>query len=256
VENTGTEEFLNAFRKFVARRGLCSTIYSDNAKGFKAASKEIRQLYKSINWPKVKQDGLTQNIEWFFSAEKSPHQNGLCERLVKTCREPLRTAIGSARLTKNQLAVILVEIEGIVNNRPLCVVSDDTEDFLPITPMELVNGRKLEQLPDPNVRNNVTKFQHLWKRRQAILNMFWRKWHHQYLLEQRVRKRWPTISNEELLGRLVLIKDDFLSRNQWRIGRIIQLLPSKDGLVRNVIVKTQHSTLKRAVQKLALFENY
>lgn len=53
VANTGTEAFLNAFRFFCTGQGNLSWIYSDNAKGFKAASKEIRPLYRSINWNAV-----------------------------------------------------------------------------------------------------------------------------------------------------------------------------------------------------------
>lgn len=59
---------------------------------------------------------------------------------------------------------------------------------------------------------------------------------------------------DDLMGKIVLIKDDFLSRNDWKIGRIIEILPSRDGFIRNVVVQTPTSKLRRAVQKLALFE--
>ena len=256
VDSTGTEAFLNAFRSFTARRGIPSTMYSDNAKGFKAASKEVRALYRSINWNTVKDDGIKKSIEWFFSTERAPHQNGLCERLVRTVKTPLRTAIGAARLTRNQLAIIMTEIEAVVNNRPLCVTSNSPEEISPITPMELINGRKLEQLPDPNNRKNVTSFVHLWRKRQAILNQFWKRWHNDYLMSQNVRKIWKSPKSEDLQDKLVLIKEDNMSRNEWKIGRIVETIPSKDNLIRNVVVKTNSSTLRRPVQKLALFENY
>ena len=256
VENAGTEAFMDAFRLLCARRGTPSTMYSDNAKGFKAASKEIRALYRSINWNAVKQEGVRKNIEWFFSTEKAPHQNGLCERLVRTVKTPLRVVIGAARLTKNQLRLILTEIEAVVNNRPLAVVREDLDELAPITPMELVNGRRLDQIPDPKAPKRSTNFSHLWKKRQVILNQFWKRWHNDYLLEQSIRKKWKTPRSEDLMGKIVLIKDDNLSRNAWMIGRIVEILPSKDGLVRNVMVKTSSSLLRRAVQKLALFEQY
>lgn len=254
VDSTGTEAFLNAFRCLVARRGTPSTMYSDNAKGFKAASKELRALYRSINWTSVKNDGLKKNVEWLFSIEKAPHQNGLCERLVRTVKTPLRIVVGSARLTRAQLTIILTEIEAVVNNRPLAVTTDDPNDWVPISPAELVNGRRMEQLPDPRAPKRATSFAHLWKRRQAILNQFWKRWTNDYLLEQSVRKIWQSRKEIDIMGKIVLIKDDNLSRNEWKIGRIIEILPSKDGLVRNVVVKTPTSTLRRAVQKLAFFE--
>ena len=257
VENTGTEAFLNAFRLFTARRGAPEQIYSDNAKGFKAASKEIRQLYRSVNWEKIQKDGIKNNINWFFSCEKAPHQNGLCERLVRTVKTPLKIIVGNGRLTINQLRIILVEVEAIVNNRPLGVTSNDPNDYTPITPMELVNGRRLNHLPDPNLRQNTTTFQHLWRKRQSILNGFWLRWTKDYLIEQNIRRKWKVPTKDNLLDKLVLIREDNkLSRNDWKIGRVIEVHPSKDGLIRNVTVKTPTSTLRRPVQKLALFENY
>jgi hypothetical protein len=173
---------------------------------------------------------------------------------VKT---PLRVVVGNARLTIAQLRIILAEVEAVVNNRPLGVTSNDPNDFTPITPMELVNGRKLEHLPDPNMRRNVTSFQHLWRKRQAILNGFWTRWSKDYLVEQNIRKKWKTPTQEELVGEIVLIRDDNkLSRNEWSIGRIIAVHPSKDGLIRNVTVKTPTSKIRRPVQKLAVFENF
>ena len=257
VMTTGTEDFLNAFRLFTARRGMPENIYSDNAKGFKAADKELRKLYRSIKWKKVHEDGIKRSINWFFSCEKASHQNGLCERLVRTVKTPLKIAVGSARLTIAQLRITLTEIEAVVNNRPLGVTSNDSNDFVPITPFELFGGRRLDQVEDPNNRQNVTNFQQLWRKRASVLNSFWKRWSHSYLLEQQVRNRWKTPSREDLMGKIVLIRDDEkLSRNLWRFGRIIEIHPSKDGLIRNVTVKTQESVLRRPVQKLALFENY
>ena len=197
---------------------------------------------------------MTKNIEWFFSTERAPHQNGLCERLVRTVKGPLRKVIGAAKLTQAQLTLILQEVEAVVNNRPLAVVSDDPGDLTPITPMELVNGRRLEQIPDPKAPKQATSFAHLWKQRQSILNQFWSRWFKEYLLAQSVRKIWQFPRHDDLMGKIVLVKDDNLSRNEWLIGRIIEILPSKDGLVRNVVVKTATSRLRRPVQKLSVFE--
>ncbi len=70
-----------------------------------------------------------------------------------------------------------------------------------------------------------------------------------------MRKIWKTPNFDELVGKVVLIKDDHLSRNEWLIGRIIETIPSKNGSIQNVVVKTATSKLRRPVQKLAVFEN-
>jgi hypothetical protein len=47
VENLPVRTFFQAFRRFTSRRGLPSTIFTDNAKTFKAASREITSIYTS-----------------------------------------------------------------------------------------------------------------------------------------------------------------------------------------------------------------
>jgi hypothetical protein len=153
------------------------------------------------------------------------------------------------------MSVILSEVEGIMNNRPLAMVNDDTDDLTPITPAELIMGRRMDLLPDPNIQKNETKFSHLWRKRQQVLNAFWKRWKNDYLLNQDVRKKWKTPSTEDLLHRLILIRDDNMARNEWKLGRVVETFTSKDGFVRSVLVKTGTSTLRRPVQKLSLLEN-
>jgi hypothetical protein len=53
----------------------------------------------------------------------------------------------------------------------------------------------------------------------------------------------------------MICDDNKLLRNEWKLAKIIAVHQSKDGLIRNVTVKTPTSALRRSVQKLALFEN-
>lgn len=48
LKSLATESFLMAFRRVIARRGMCSTVYSDNANTFKRAGKEINQMLNII----------------------------------------------------------------------------------------------------------------------------------------------------------------------------------------------------------------
>jgi len=47
VRSLTVESFLRAFRRFCARRGLPSTVVSENAKTYKSAAQEIRKLIRS-----------------------------------------------------------------------------------------------------------------------------------------------------------------------------------------------------------------
>lgn len=69
TRDLGVNSFLQAFRWFSSRRGLPSTLISDNAETFKASSKEIEKLFKSQEFQRY----LSNNrVSWRFIVEKAP----------------------------------------------------------------------------------------------------------------------------------------------------------------------------------------
>ncbi|KZS16492.1 Uncharacterized protein APZ42_017771 [Daphnia magna] len=51
------------------------------------------------------------------------------------------------------------------------------------------------------------------------------------------------------LGDVVVIHDDNTKRLMWKVGVVKELIPSKEGLIRSVILKTPHGNLiNRAIQ--------
>ncbi|XP_065056348.1 uncharacterized protein LOC135684356 [Rhopilema esculentum] len=71
----------NWYSKFCARRGLPRKLYSDNAKTFKAASKEVKQILNSKN---VKSMIVDKGVDWEFIVPKSPWMGGAWERLIRS----------------------------------------------------------------------------------------------------------------------------------------------------------------------------
>jgi hypothetical protein len=117
----------------------------------------------------------------------------------------------------------------------------------------------MEALPDPNFKKlknfDESRFTSMWRCRQLLLNQFWRRWRDDYLLRQSVRKKWTDPTDNEILNRIVIIRDDNLSRNEWKMGRVIETQKGRDGLVRTAVLKTSTGTLRRPIQRLSLLEN-
>ena len=55
-------------------------------------------------------------------------------------------------------------------------------------------------------------------------------------------------------GDLVLILESPLPRNEWRWGKVVEVHPSEDGLVRSVTLKTKNGEVVRPIAKLCLLE--
>ena len=77
----------------------------------------------------------------------SPWWGGVFERLVRSVKRCLKKMLGLAHLSYDELITALVEVEMVLNSRPLTVVSaDDLED--PLTPFHLIVGHRLRDAPD------------------------------------------------------------------------------------------------------------
>ena len=80
--------------------------------------------------------------------EGAPWWGGIFEKMVQTAKRCLRKIFGNAHLTQEELLTVVVEVEMIVNSRPLSYVS--SEDLKePLTPSHLLCGRQILSLPDP-----------------------------------------------------------------------------------------------------------
>jgi hypothetical protein len=121
----------------------------DNAKTFKAASKELMTLMRD---PQVKKYFLQQRMQWSFNLEKAPWWGGFFERLVGSLKRCLKKTIGKARLSYDELVTAVTEAESILNSRPLSYVSsEDVEE--PLTAAHLLSRRRILSLPDRHQEN-------------------------------------------------------------------------------------------------------
>jgi len=53
---------------------------------------------------------------------------------------------------------------------------------------------------------------------------------------------------------VVILIDDSLPRNCWSLGRVVEVFPGRDDLVRSVRIKTSTSELTRPISKMCLPE--
>ncbi|GJQ75225.1 hypothetical protein Trydic_g9825 [Trypoxylus dichotomus] len=152
------------------------------------------------------------------------------------------------------LSTVLCQIESILNSRPLTQLSSDPNDFSVLTPGHFLISDSLMALPERNTNAVIPQNRlKLYERLQCIVRHFWKRWSSEYLTSLQQRKRWKTDSVlAPQVGSLVLLKEDNLPVSQWRLGRIIDVQPGQDNIVRVVSVKTGSGTYKRGVTKVCM----
>lgn len=256
VTSLTTEQFVMALKRMINRKGAPTVIYSDNATTFTRASKEIARLVSDIT-PLTK--SLTNlGIQWHFIPPYSPMHGGAWERMVRSVKEPLRRVLGRAHLRESDFATVLTEVEGLINNRPLNIATDDPDDFQPITPALLLLGRPIRQLPSPldNLMElpSTVDLQQRWRLRETLAHHFWRRWKREYLLKLQQRSKWTTATKNVRVGDIVIVGDDVKKRNVWPLGRITAIKLGRDGLVRTVTLRTPQGEVSRSIRQLYLLE--
>lgn len=257
VGDLSTDSFKNALTRFIARRGICNDIYSDNGSNFRRANNDINDVYKKLiilkNDQAIKTFLMKNRVTWHFIPPRSPNFGGLWESAVKSMKYHLVRVIAEHHLTYENLYTILTQIESIMNSRPLCPLSNDPNDFAILTPGHFLIGRQLNALPEEVIENIPTNRLSKYQEIQKMFQYFWKRWSSEYLHNLQQRNKWMTNDAQVFKpGLLVLIRDDNVLPMNWKTGRICEIFPGSDQITRVVSVKTQTGTFKRAVNKLCV----
>ncbi|KAL9959824.1 hypothetical protein ACROYT_G033180 [Oculina patagonica] len=93
-----------------------------------------------------------------------------------------------------------------------------------------------------------------WRQIQYLADVFWKRWLSEYLPTLQERQKWRKPSRNLAVGDLVLVADERVHRCQWPLGRIVEVHPGRDGLIRSAKVTTKSSTLTRPISKLCFLE--
>ncbi|GFV99915.1 uncharacterized protein TNCV_3567081 [Trichonephila clavipes] len=146
----------------------------------------------------------------------------------------------------------MIQVEGILNSRPLTPLSSDADNFDVLTPGHFLIGRPITSIPEPNLIDVNENRLSRWEKITKVVQCTWKKGKSDYLNTLQARSKWITEKNDLMIGQMVLIKEDFLPINTWPLGRILEVYHGSDGKVRVLKVKTQSGEFKRAISKIAV----
>ncbi|XP_025262632.1 uncharacterized protein LOC112637362 [Camponotus floridanus] len=249
-----SDAFLAALRRFISHRGLCKVLYSDRGTNFVGADKQLRALFSASSKEErqIHNRLADERIEWRFNPPAAPHFSGLWEAAVKSVKHHLRRVVGDAKLTYEEMATLLAQVESCLNSRPLQPMSDDPEDLEALTPGHFLVGTALNAIPTSPIVEEPKTLLTRWRLISQMRDSFWTRWLREYLHSLTHRPKWFKADEQVRIGRLCLLRSEISPPNKWPLARIESIYPGRDGHIRVVDVRTSTSSLTRPVNKLVL----
>lgn len=214
-----------------------------------------------------------KHCDFVMNVPDASHMGGIWEWQIRTVRSVLSWVLSKSvgRLDDASLRTFFYEAMAVVNNRPLTTDSiNDPKSLEPLTPNHLLTMKS--SVPPPPPGKFVAEDMYArkrWRRVQYLTEQFWSRWRKEYLANITLRQRWHSARRNVKIGDIVIVKEEEIPRNEWRLGRVLDVCKDGDGLVRKATVQlgnknlgkdgkrlTSSSILERPIHKLVvLVEN-
>jgi hypothetical protein len=212
---------------------------------------------------KVGESGLMPIEFWPNHVSKpwQPWYGAIFERMIGVFKALIRRTLQKKLRNQSDLKVFGKEVAVVVNERPLTVRSNNLDDGLPLTPNKLVLCRNLLPLPhgdededDPSYLPNNRDLAKHYIAQASRFYKFKEQFNSKYLNILRQRHAYdyqldPQESADVEVGDIVIIHNEG-HRLAWKLGRVIELLPSRDDQVRAVCLHTKTGETTRALSRL------
>lgn len=258
VHGLSSNSCILGLRNFINRRGCPIEIFSDNGTNLKGASRELKEARSKLDMNQVANEFLEAAIKWNFIPPASPHMGGAWERLVRSVKTNISYITKAKSFRDEYLNSLLIEVECIINSRPLSYIPIDDDNAEALTPNHFLLGSSSGNKPIGKFDDRGSTLRNNWHTIQQFANMAWRRWISEGLPALNLRSKWhSTDSTKQLqVDDIVLIFDERNPRCCYPKGRVIDVSVGSDGLVRKATVKTVNGIYERPVVKLAKLEVY
>ncbi|KAH7714722.1 Pao retrotransposon peptidase family protein [Aphelenchoides avenae] len=252
VHSQSAEHLLQAFDMFMSRRGMPKSVTSDNAPSIMLVNRTVDLMWKqALTDPATAAYCRDHGVAWHYITPESPWQGGFYERLIRSVKHSLSSAIGRNKLHFTHFVQVLTRVEHTINCRPITAQSQGDIDQLPLRPIDFLQpmaeysyafGPSGVDPDDEDYHNRLNpeeRLHELFRKLQAQLDKFWDRWRTEYLLSlretQRVLNQSGRIDRTPQVGKFVFVDDEeLMPRSMWNIARVVELIPGRDGTVRHV----------------------
>ena len=171
--------------------------------------------------------------------------------MIKSAKRAIRSILGNAEITDEELHTAVCGAEGLLNSRPITYVSSSPDDLVPLTPSHFLVGN-LGGLFAPEVSSNEAfNPRKRWQRIQQLISQFWKRWRKESLPSLNVRGKWFNPKRELTAGDVVLLVEP---NAKWPLGRVVETYRGDDDLIRVVKIRVGDTEYVQPVHRLCPLE--
>jgi hypothetical protein len=251
ADSLSSDCFINVFRRFVGRRGEVSEVWSDNGTNFVGGERELYKEISKLKKSDIEDQLAAKQVKWHFNPPAASHFGGVWERLIRSVRRALHHVMRGRAMTYSVLETALIEVEALMNSRPIARVSEDVNDMSTLTPGHFLILRPFTSRNFAIIQDKEVNARSAWKKSQALVNMFWKRWLREYVPNLRELTKWTDRGQDIKEGDIVLLIESGAHRGQWPLARVEKTFPGTDGVVRVVDIRVNGTILRRPVTKLS-----
>ncbi|KAL0199224.1 hypothetical protein M9458_007764, partial [Cirrhinus mrigala] len=176
---------------------------------FKGGERELKESFIALH-PELQAQLASLKIRFIFDPPSAPHFGGCWEREIRSLKTALQVTIGAQTVTEEVLRTVFIEVEGILNSKPIGYTSSDIANPDPVTPNILLMGRRDASLPQVVHQDFELLSRRRWRHSQVLADHFWRHFIQHYLPNLQIRQKWRTEEANLQIGDTVMIVDQQL----------------------------------------------
>ena len=261
LDNLSSEDTLSAVIRFIGRRGPPARFISDQGTNFKGIRNSIT---RSVIHNRLQDSDIlcSEKITWDLITPLAHHKLGAAETMIKSVKRSLERItdkdLKGHKLTTTELDTLFVQVEHLINSRPLLVNQNERES-LSLTPNDfLKNNMNPSNLLPEHLMNDVQLVQR-HQQIQALLHVIWDRFWGEYLPTLRKCNKWLQGKVHLEKGDLVLVIDEHLRTSdlKWPTAIVEEVHFSNSGKISSVDVRIAGSrnSYNRGVRSLAPLPN-
>ena len=252
--------FVQAFTRFGSRYGIPKTLYIDEGSQLKAACSKMELNLTDI------QTGL-KSFETGISFSTCPvgghNFHGVVERSVMEVKKLFQVCFQGLKLDVLSFETAFAKISNEINNIPICLGSktDNLEHLDLICPNRLLLGRSNKRALESSVTMDTPS--RLLSQLQLVSDSWWHVWETEKMLDIIPKpSQWNRTSSPPSEGDVVIFprdeRDENFGQAPWRVGRVVNVESSKDGVPRSLVIQYKNSTetkfrtTRRALRRVAI----